>query len=142
MDSTAQLNNFSVFFDSHSPPPSGSSLFYYIYDARHQLANDRFVKETVKYLGNYRITELIYSSLDYSISQDYVLANYDNPRHFNVTMETGFEWRTDGVEWTKDLYLLNGEYNAHAISDYIHGHASNSDILIDNTDNPKCNQER
>ena len=32
IDSTAQLNNFSVFVDSHSPPQGGQSLFYYIYD--------------------------------------------------------------------------------------------------------------
>lgn len=134
MDSTAQLNNFSVFFDSHSPPPSGTNLFYYIYDLDHQIANDRFVAETVKYLGNYPVTEYIYNSLDHSISQDYVLANYDNPRHFNVTMETGFKLRTDGMDWTKALYLQNGEYNAHAISDFIHGHANNNDILVDNND--------
>ena len=36
--------------------------------------------------------------------------------------------------WTKELYLLNGEYHAHAISDYIHGHTKITDILIDNND--------
>lgn len=134
MDSTSQLNNFSVFFESHSPPPGGLSLFYYIYEMSHHLTNTRFVAESVQHLGNYRATEFIYNSLDVSISQDYVIANYDNPKHYNVTMETGFNNRTDGVPWTKDLYLLNGKYHAEAISDYIHGMADTNDVLIDNTD--------
>lgn len=135
MDSTAQLNNFSVFFDSHSPPPSqGVSLFYYIYDVDHQRSNVNFVTETVRELGNYQGNDLLYAGLDISISQDYVLANYDNPWHYNVTMETGFGYRPDGEVWTKELYLLHGAYHGVAISDFIHGHANNGDLVIDNND--------
>ncbi|WP_170235034.1 golvesin C-terminal-like domain-containing protein [Bizionia gelidisalsuginis] len=134
IDSTAQLNNFSVFVDSHSPPPSGQSLFYYIYDSDHHYINTRFVTETVKHIGNYQGTEEIYYSLYNAISQDYIITNYDNAKHYNVTIETGFNNRTDGVEWTKDLYLLNGQYHGQAISDYIHGQANTNDIIIDNND--------
>lgn len=135
IDSTAQLNNFSVFFDSHSPPPShGTSLFYYMYDNNHQHANADFINETVLELGNYRGDDYLYTGLDISTSQDYVISIYDNPRHYNVTMETGFGYRPDGEEWTMESYLLHGEYHGRAISDFIHGHAYEDDILIDNND--------
>lgn len=134
IDSTAQLNNFSVFVDSHSPPPGGLSLFYYIYDSDHHYVNTRFVTETVNHLGNYQGNEEIYYNLYNAISQDYIITNYDNPKHYNVTIETGFNNRTDGAEWTKELYLLNGEYHGQAISDYIHGLAHTNDIIIDNND--------
>ena len=135
IDSTAQLNTFSVFFDSHSPPPShGTNLFYYVYDVDHYRSNADFVTETVKEYGDYQGTYSIYGGLDISISQDYVIDNYDNPKCYNVTMETGFDYRPDGVEWTKEGYLQHGEYHGQAISDYIHGHAKTGDLLIDNTD--------
>lgn len=135
IDSTAALNDFSVFFDSHSPPPSqGTSLFYYVYDVDHHIANTRFVKETVKSLGNYQGDEFLMGALDISTSQDYAISIYDNPKLYNVTMETGFDYRPDGPDWTKELYLLHGEYHGQAISDYIHGHANENDVLVDNTD--------
>lgn len=135
MDSTAQLNNFSVFMDSHSPPPSqNTNLFYYMYEVNHHLSNIRFVTETVKQFGNYSGNELLYSSLSPAESQDYVISNYDNPKHYNVTMETGFNKRPDGVVWTKEMYILNGEYHGRAISDYINGFARSNDKLVDNKD--------
>lgn len=135
IDSTAQLNNLSVFFDSHSPPPShGTALFYYIYNPDHHLSNTRFVTESVNYLGGYQGDEEVYGGLDISTSQDYATSIYDNPKLYNVTMETGFDYRPDGVEWTKELYYLHGEYHAEAISDYIHGLSLSNDILIDNSD--------
>lgn len=136
IDSTAQLNNFSVFFDAHSPPPSHSNanLFYYIYEEDHHLSNTSFVTESIQYLGNYQGTELLYTGLYNGISQDYVLLNYDNPEHYNVTMEVSFNKRIDGVTWTKELYELNGQYHAQAISDYIHGLPIDNDIIIGNND--------
>lgn len=134
IDSTAQLNNFSVFMDSHSPPPSHkmTTLFYYINNVNHHLINTRFITQTIQHLGNYQGEELLYTGLSPAESQDYIISNYDNPKHYNVTMETGFTRYSDSEPWTKDLYLLNGEYHALAISDYIHGHANDNDILIDN----------
>lgn len=135
IDSTAQLNDFSVFFDSHSPPPShGTSLFYYVYDIDHQKSNTNFINETIQQIGDYRGDDALYSGLDISTSQDYVISIYDNPKHYNVTMETGFGKRPDGEEWTWELYLQHGEYHGRAISDFIHGHAYEEDILIDNND--------
>lgn len=134
MDSTAQLNNFSVFMDSHSPPPSQQSFFYYIYDSDHQISNARFVKESIQHIGNYQATEYIFAHLDQNISQDYVLINYDSPAHYNTTMETGFNRRTDQVDWTQELYELNGVHHAEAMSDYVHGIAKNGDIIVDNKD--------
>lgn len=135
IDSTAQLNNLSVFFDSHSPPSSHwSTVFYYVYNIPQVRANIDFVNDTVEQLSDYRGEDDLYAYLDVAISQDYVLSNYDNPRHYNVTMETGFKTRPDGVEWTRELYLLNGEYHGRAISDFIHGHSYEDDILVDNKD--------
>lgn len=135
IDSTAQLNNFSVFFDSHSPPSSHwSTVFYYVYDVPQMKSNINFVSETVEQIAGYRGDDAIYSGLDISVSQDYVLSIYNNPRHYNVTMETGFKTRPDGVEWTRELYLLNGEYHGRAISDFIHGHAYEDDLIVDNND--------
>ncbi|MCD4731229.1 MAG: T9SS type A sorting domain-containing protein, partial [Bacteroidales bacterium] len=133
IDSTAQLNPFRVFIDSHSPLPYHHSLFYFTYNVDHHISNSKFVRETIQHLGNYHINELLFS-LNTMYSQDYIIDNYDNPFHFNITMETGFNKRTDNVAWTKNLYLLNGELHAQAVSNYIHGLVNTGDILIDNND--------
>lgn len=110
-----------------------------MYNNNHHLSNIRFVNETVQQIANYKGTELLYVGLDISISQDYVISNYDNPKHYNVTMETGFGVRPDFVEWTKATYLQNGEFYAKAISEYIHGLSNANDILIDNTNATQVN---
>lgn len=136
IDSTSQLNNLSVFFDSHSPPLSHySTLFYYVFDNLPQLkVNIDFVNDNLEQISGYRGDDAIYEYLDISTSQDYVLSIYDNPRLYNVTMETGFKTRPDGVDWTRELYILNGEYHGRAISEFIHGHSYEDDIIVDNND--------
>ncbi len=135
IDSTAQLNPFNVYIDSHSTLPNQDylKLFYYTWNVTHHISNSKFVRESIEYIGGYHVDEELFE-LDPAYSQDYVIDNYDNPFHFNITLETGFTNRTDNVEWTKDLYLLTGKHHGQAVNDYIHGLANNNDILIDNND--------
>jgi len=138
IDASAKQNPLTIFWDSHSPPPTNTevALDYYCFKDGHYFGNLKFLRETVKTLSDF-LGGVIYSSmLNTHIAEEYVIKNYgnNNTELLATTSELSFNYNPDGKVWTQASYVQSGWWHGMAISTYIHGATHKGDIVVDNTD--------